>query len=348
MPHGDPCFFTLHRLGHPLFASHSPFFGFFSLSLKGQSLQRPDCAASLFMANTTINPLLENPSSMVPLDHTLSILDMPGRRPQLDGCPLHLSLKPFRIDNRDPGTWIATLLCTEYGTYGYRLSLVSSPLPLPSLLTSPQCNFHDVHSTALGMMPTPRPPIPQNIKVCFRNTNGKASSGLVIRVTPCHRPRLQHAPHRTAPLCTTCSRAGSSPDLMPSGDSNTYMALQHYARSKRQLAETEMDTERGRRKSHGQVLHLPLNRSPFSEEAPSSTFDAVTPALDTLPLPQDVSRSSCQTVRTTLSNTLEGSLLGCPREHLHPTCPGLTYLSSDRTAAAYHTPDSKSRRPSIT
>ncbi|KXH41563.1 hypothetical protein CSAL01_01065 [Colletotrichum salicis] len=93
-------------------------------------------------------------------------------------------------------------------------------------------------------------------------------------------------PKHQAPLCTTCSRAGSSPDLMPSGDSNQYMALQHYARNKRHLSETEMDAERGRRKSRGQVLHLPLIRSPFSEEAPSSTLDAVTPARDTPPLPQ--------------------------------------------------------------
>ncbi|KAK1672174.1 hypothetical protein BDP55DRAFT_273187 [Colletotrichum godetiae] len=56
------------------------------------------------------------------------------------------------------------------------------------------------------------------------------------------------------------------------------------------LRDRDVHGERGRRKSRGQVLHLPLNRLPFSEEAPSSTFDAVTPARDTPPplFPRDV------------------------------------------------------------
>lgn len=108
---------------HPTPRSSDPLLG---LKLKGRVFQRPGCAASLSMAKTTINPppwfpyvsvlVRRQDGTLQRSDHTPLNPRHAGtspRRPQLYGCPLHLSLKPFRIDNRDPGTWINTLLCTE-------------------------------------------------------------------------------------------------------------------------------------------------------------------------------------------------------------------------------------------
>ncbi|UQC87460.1 uncharacterized protein CLUP02_12965 [Colletotrichum lupini] len=218
------------------------------------------------------------------------------RRPQLYGCPLHLSLKPFRIDNRDPGTWIKTAVCGVQ-SHGV-LSLVSSPLPLPSLLTSPRCastvyvHLHCVLSTKLPNVPPskhlglfqehqwesklgasyPRHSLPSNLGSHRRSTDDWT-------------PATCTAPHRTALLCTTCSRAGS-PDLMPSDISGTpvsrffpsHLTAPHDTQHVFVPAPT---SAREGPAEEPRPTSPPLFAVP--EEAPSSTFDAVTTARDAVP-----------------------------------------------------------------
>ncbi|KAK1492527.1 hypothetical protein CTAM01_09944 [Colletotrichum tamarilloi] len=146
------------------------------------------------------------PSSIVPVrDCTHHIPFNPRhagaspRRPQLYGCPLHLSLKPFRIDNRDPGTWIKTAVCGVQ-SHAPRLSLVSSPLPLPSLLTSPRCastvyvHLHCVLSTKLPNVP------PSKHLGLFQEHQWESKLGASYprHSLPSNLGTHRTAPHRTA------------------------------------------------------------------------------------------------------------------------------------------------------